>query len=421
MTFMNYKKELYASIEIADHEIRMVVGEFYETRFNILRVEKVEINGVEQKAIVDEQMVVNGIIKTVKKVEEALGFRIERVLVSVPSVNVVRYTKKITVVPEATSKRIRLSDVQNGLNKAISYRPEEKIELVNVGCIKYITNGITSRKMPVDEVCDVLTMSVDLLYADQETVYSYARCIEKAGLEIMDVCLDSYAIAQEAAIFEQTVDKFIILVNLSRQDTTLSLFSHGKLVNCSVIPTGYEAWLSDFKEEYQLSTKVSYRLLQNTCTFDVQKAKDSVIYIWSKGNEQMQLSEKTVCENVAPKIKSWIAEINEACAPIIENGDVRYILSGEGCDLQSMDDLIGELNAPSTIYVPQTIGARSCAYVTCLGLFYSWKEQQDIRHDERISCDLGDVEQSLQVANKKMTNDEGGFTRKLKSILLNDK
>ena len=34
------KKEIYASIEVADHEVRLVVGEFYETRFNILRVEK---------------------------------------------------------------------------------------------------------------------------------------------------------------------------------------------------------------------------------------------------------------------------------------------------------------------------------------------------------------------------------------------
>ena len=39
-------------------------------------------------------------------------------------------------------------------------------------------------------------MNVDLLYADKEVVYAYARCIEKAGLEILDVCLDSYAADQ---------------------------------------------------------------------------------------------------------------------------------------------------------------------------------------------------------------------------------
>ena len=55
-------------------------------------------------------------------------------------------------------------------------------------------------------------MNVDLLYADKEVVYAYARCIEKAGLEILDVCLDSYAMANEAAVFEQTVDKYVIQI-----------------------------------------------------------------------------------------------------------------------------------------------------------------------------------------------------------------
>lgn len=399
----------------------MIVGEFYETRFNILRVEKNEITGISHKIIVDEQAVVNGIMKTVKKAEEALGFRVERVIMALPSVHVVRHVKKVKVLPEASSKRIRLSDIQRGLNQAISFKPEADLELVNIGCIKYITNGITSRKMPLDEASEMLMMSVDLLYADKEIVYSYARCIEKAGLEIMDVCLDSYAVAQEAAVFEQTVDKYVILVNLARQDTTLSLFSHGKLVNCEIIPNGYDKWLHEFKEQYSLSENISYRLLQNTCTFDVSKAKDSVIYIWSSNNEQKQLTEREVCEIAIPKIQEWIRAVNEACLPIVEHGDVRYLITGEGCEISSLAHLISECNAPAQIYVPQTIGARDCSYVTCLGMFYSWREQQTIRQDESISCNLGEVDDSLQITARKVSNDEGGFTKKLKSILLNDK
>ena len=195
------KKEIYASIEVADHEVRLVDGEFYETRFNILRVEKAPIQGIENLSIVDEQNVVNGIIKVKKQAEDVLGYHIERVLLAIPSVSVQRHNKRVTVIPDASSKRIRLSDIQKGLNEAVCFKPDPELELVNIGCIKYITNGITSRKMPIDETADVMHMSVDLLYADKEIVYAYARCIEKAGLEILDVCLDSYAMANEAAVF----------------------------------------------------------------------------------------------------------------------------------------------------------------------------------------------------------------------------
>lgn len=415
------KKEIYASIEIADHEVRLIVGEFCETRFNIMRVEKTPIEGMEQKHIINEQQVVNGIIKVVKKVNDSLGLRLERVLLAIPSVSVARYNKHIRVVPEASSKRIRLSDIQRGLNEGISFKPEPNLELVNVGCIKYITNGITSRKMPIEEVSDVLVMDIDLLFAEKEIVYAYARCIEKAGLEILDVCLDSYAIAQEAAVFEQTVDKYVILVDIARQNTTLSLFSHGKLVNCDVLEDGYGRWLCDLQQIYHLSENVSFRLIQNTCTFKMEDASDSVIYIWSEDGSQKQLSERAVCEAVLPYVKEWIEHVNEACKPIIESGDVRYLITGEGCEIQSLGQLTDMLNAPVQLYAPQTIGARDCSYVCCLGLFYSWKEQMNIRKDERVSCELYEKDEVVEKTSKKYIDEEGGFTKKLKSILLNDK
>lgn len=95
-------------------------------------------------------------------------------------------------------------------------------------------------------------------------------------------------------------------------------------------------WLQDLMEQYHLSGNVSYRLAQNTCTFDADSAKDQIIYIWSKSGEQKQISEKQACEAIVPHVKDWLNMINETCAPIIESGDVRYLLSGEGCEIPSL-------------------------------------------------------------------------------------
>ena len=266
-----------------------------------------------------------------------------------------------------------------------------------------------------------MIMDVDLLYANKDVVYSYARCIEKAGLEILDICLDSYAIAQEAAVFEQTVDKYVVLIDIARQNTTLSLFTHGKLVNCEVLSDGYGKWLTSLREDYHLKDSIGFRLVQNTCNLLDDIVKDNVIYIWSELGEQKQISEKGVQEAIMPYLKAWIEMVNEACLPIIESGDVRYLITGEGCEIQSLQQLLPNFNAKATIYVPQTIGARDCSLVACLGLFYSWKEALNIRKDERISCDIYEVENAVESVTKKSAmDDEGGFTKKLKSILLNN-
>lgn len=46
----------------------------------------------------------------------------------------------------------------------------------------------------------------------------------------------------------------------------------------------------------------------------------------------------------------------------------------------------------------------------------------EIRRDERVCCNTQEVEQTIATTVKKSTDDvEGGFTKKLKSILLSDK
>lgn len=415
------RKQIFAALEIADHEVRLVVGEFHETRFNILRVERVKTTGIINKAVVDEQNIVGAIMKAVQKASTVLGYKIERVLLAIPSIDVTRFNKKVNVFIEDGSKRVRLSHIQSGINEAISYKPDQDLELVNIGCIKYITNGITSRKMPLNEVCDVITMNIDLLYANKEIVYSYARCAEKSGLEIIDICLDSYAIAEEAAIFEQTVDKYVVLIDLERQNTTLSLFTHGKLVNCEVLDGGYGNWLAPLKDKYNLPIDVGFRLIQNTCALEEKEVGDATVYIWSEAGTSRQISERDVYKCVIDPINEWIQMINETCQPIIDSGNVRYILTGEGLEIQEIEKMAKELNAQSQVYVPQTIGARDCGLVTCLGLFYSWKSQLAIRKDERTSCDQRDVEKAVEGANKPSVDDESGFTKKLKSMLLSDK
>ncbi|MEG0265307.1 MAG: cell division protein FtsA [Erysipelotrichaceae bacterium] len=414
-------KQIFAALEIADHEIRLMVGEFHETRFNVLRVERASIIGVKDNKIINEQNIIMAIRKVIASASTALDYKIERVLLAIPSIGVARHNKKINVYLEDGSKRVRLSHIQTGVNEAILYKPSDALELVNIGCIKYITNGITSRKMPLNEVCDVLTMSVDLLFADKDIVYSYARCIEKSGLEIMDICLDSYAIAEEAAIFEQTVDKYVILIDLARQNTTLSLFTHGKLVSCEQMDIGYGNWIEDLKVTYNLPYDVGFRLVKNSC-FNKDELDDSVVYIWSEKGEQKQISENQLYESVMPSLKEWISKLNEVCKPIIESGNVRYLMSGEGMEIQGIETLLNEFNAPAQIYVPQTIGARDCSLVTCLGLFYAWKSQLNIRKDDRICCDVRDLNKAIDNLNpRKASFEENGFTKKLKSMLLSEK
>ena len=411
-------KQIHASVEIADHEVRLVVGEFHEYHLNILSVERVRHNGVENQKIVHEGTIVNALMKACDNASKILGYKIERVLLAVPCVNMKKLNGKVNV--SVKGDRIQLSDIQRGINEVIMSSHDENLELVNIGGIKYVVNGITSRKMPLNEECDLFSIDLDLFYCDKNTLYAYANVIEKANLEILDICLDSYAIGEEAALFEQAVGNYIVLIDLERQTTTLSLFSHGKLLNSEVLYEGYGEWLTPLTNMTGLKSEVCVRLLSENAVLKEKDYPDVPVFLWASGNQERTLSLKQLHEAVKDASKKWLELMKNACQPMMENGKCQVILSGEGCEISGMDEVISQIDEKAMIYVPQTIGGRDCALTCTLGMFYAWKEINVIRNNRLLVADERLIDESLKVVKGK-NSEESGFTKKLMSIIMNEK
>lgn len=414
------KKRVYASIEIADQEVRLVVLEIFEGRYNILRVECVPCSGVQNQTIINEANVVSSIRTAVTNAQAALGYRIERVLLAIPSVHVLRSNQKIHVQIEDGTKSIRLFHIQQGYNKAIQKKLGDEVEYVNVNRISYIVNDNETKKLPLGETCESFVMDVDLLYADKQTIYSYARCIEQANLEILDLCLDAYAISQETAVLVQSNDRPIVQLDLEKDHTTLGFFMNGRLMNCATIEQGYNSFVQDITKKYQLSDEVGYRLLQNIFSGNEDENSDVIVYIEQKENMRVEISAKELANSCLPKIRQWIAQINETCAPIIRQSKAKYVITGKGVNISVLKDLDKAFNAEASIYEVQSIGARDGSFVCGIGMAYAWQDMNRIRHSDRISANNNELEASIDSINHQSRNGEGGFTKKLKSVILSD-
>ncbi|MFR9254238.1 MAG: hypothetical protein ACLVJ6_01140 [Merdibacter sp.] len=59
--------------------------------------------------------------------------------------------------------------------------------------------------------------------------------------------------------------------------------------------------------------------------------------------------------------------------PADQGGNTRYVISGEGMNIQVLEQLMDLFSAPAAAMCP-TIGARDGAYTTAIGMIYNWKE-----------------------------------------------
>lgn len=414
------KKSVYAAIEIADREVRLVVLEIFDARNNILRVERVPHEGVKNGRIEDEQAVAAAIEQAVLQAQNALGYRIERVLLAIPARNVKTSSQRVHITIEDGTHTIRLFHIQQGLKSAMQKKEGENLELVNVSRLSYYLDETPDSRIPLGQDATAFDMEADLLYTDKELLYNYARVIEKAGLQILDICLDSYAQARETAALELSRDKPVILVDLEADHTTLTYLLDGRLVSTAVMDRGYSSFTAGLQKQYGLSTQTCWRLLQNLFHSREMDAPKTIVYIEQQEDRRVEITARELAASVLPSLRGWIAEVNAACQPIVSSQPSRYLITGQGSSIPVLRSMETAFNAPASVYTVTDIGARDGAFCTPLGLAYAWSDLNRIRHEEKTSVNNNELEASIESITRYGKGGEGGFTRKLKKVMLSN-
>lgn len=415
------KKSVYAALELADREVRLVVSEVFNGRSNILRVERVSHDGIRNSKIRDENAVVKAIDTAVSQAQMALGYQIERVILAIPSVNVRPVNHKVHIEIEDGTHTIRRFHIQQGLKSAMSATNFENVEFVNVNQINYYIDGVKQNKIPLGVDSESFDMEVDFLCADKKTLYSYVAAVEKAGLQILDIVLDAYGMAKETGTLSQSLDKPVILVDLEADHTTLAFVNQNKIGFTTILDKGYRFFIQNLREKYGLSETTCWRLLENL--FDAREidAKDVVIYIEQQEEKRIEISQKELAEAILPKLRSWIADINAGCANILASVQARYVITGQGADIPVLKQYLHTFNAPAAVYGVTTIGARSGANVTNLGLIYALMDSNKMNNKDVTSVNNNELEESIESITRYAKDQEGGFTRKLKKAVLSTK
>ena len=96
-------------------------------------------------------------------------------------------------------------------------------------------------------------------------------------------------------------------------------------------------------------------------------------------------------------------------------------MTGKGSNIAVLKELADSFCAETIVYETSTIGARDGSFVADLGAAFVWQDTNRIRNDERISVNNNELEASIDSINQKSKDGDGGFTKKMKSVILADK
>ena len=411
----NIAKQVYATLKFDDDKLQILVAEYFNTRFNIIRTYQSEIEGIADYRIVDENKVKEGLRKGIEHVSAKIGSHLEKAVLVIPPFNFNRVSLRVSVIPE--DGRIRKSDVARAITNSLKTGVGNDLVVINTLISKYTINGISSRRFNENEVCDEAVLDIDLLCADKEMTYSYVKAVSESGIEVLDLTLNDYAIARESVLLDNSINQNIILLDIGSSITYLTLLSKGRLISSEIIYDGLGNICEAVYNSYHLPRPIIPRLVKYSVNFD-SKYPDDAVFAWNSDDKPNSITVREISQCVDKPLDDYVEKVMVMCKPIIEKGAELWIC-GEGSSMEALVSRIREASQCRVrTYYPDTIGARNTELCAAYGALYVYKEKADLN---RLSVNCVDMLQYEKVVDRIEEDIEGeSITSKIKTWFKNN-
>ena len=229
-------KHIYTSLDIGSDSIKIAVCELYQNKLNLLAATSVKAKGIKRGLITDVDSAAKCIKEAFNDISDMVGFKIDKVIASVPS-----YLAEYNIIKGSTdingNSSITSRDVMKSLEVAISSKKLEGKEMVTVLPIDFKVNDDMAIKDPVGLRGNKLSTRAVLVTVPKKNVYSVLGLLEHIGIEVVDISInnigDMYSFKNKN--FEEKVSA---IINIGSDTTSISIYNRSVIVKSTIINCG---------------------------------------------------------------------------------------------------------------------------------------------------------------------------------------
>ena len=252
-------KKIYTCIDIGTDTIRILVSEYYGKKFRTLAVSSVRSKGIKRGVIVDESLVLERLKLALDDISSRINIPIKKAVITIPAYNAecTLVHGNVPIVNE--EKMVTEKDILRVQNSVVNdILPN--MELVSVTPIDFTIyeNGseIETLKDPKNKICDRLGIRAMMVCVPKTSVVSFAKVVEKSGVEVVDLVLSPIADFEEVKT-EELESGMTAIINIGKTITTVSMFNKGIITNTSVLKIGSKIIDDDISYIYYTTKKAA--------------------------------------------------------------------------------------------------------------------------------------------------------------------
>ncbi|KKI93733.1 cell division protein FtsA [Bacillus sp. SA1-12] len=363
--------ELFVSLDIGTSSVKVIIGEMANDTLNIIGVGNVKSEGLRKGSIVDIDETVHSIKKAVEQAERMVGISLKRVVVGVTGNHVHLQDCHGVVAVSSENREISNEDVRRVIEAAqvVSIPPER--EIIDVIPRQFIVDGLDEINDPRGMLGVRLEMEGSIITGSKTILHNLLRCVERAGLEITDICLQPQA-AGSVALSKDEKNLGVALVDIGGGSTTIAVFEQNHLVATSVLPVGGETITKDISIGLRTTTDEAERIkVKYGHAYYDHASEDEVFEVAIIGSDQKRSFNQL---EIADIIEARLEEIYDLILYELKRLGVRelpggFVLTGGTVRMPGVLEL-GQAVFQNSVRIasPDYIGVREPQYMTGVGL-----------------------------------------------------
>jgi cell division protein FtsA len=363
--------ELFVSLDIGTSSVKVIIGEMTNDALNIIGVGNVKSEGLRKGSIVDIDETVHSIKKAVEQAERMVGISLKRVVVGVTGNHVHLQNCHGVVAVSSENREISNEDVRRVIEAAqvISIPPER--EIIDVIPRQFIVDGLDEINDPRGMLGVRLEMEGSIITGSKTILHNLLRCVERAGLEITDICLQPLA-AGSVALSKDEKNLGVALVDIGGGSTTIAVFEQNHLYATTVLPVGGEHITKDLSIGLRTTTDEAERIkVKYGHAYYDHASEDEVFEVSIIGSDQKRTFNQL---EIADIIEARLEEMYELILHEIRRLGVGelpggFVLTGGTVRMPGVLEL-GQVILQNSVRIasPDYIGVREPQYMTGVGL-----------------------------------------------------
>jgi len=368
------KEHYYVALDIGSSSVKVVVGEKFHNGVNVIGTGQTFTDGVSKGMINDFDQAKHAITDTIKKAKIASGVDIDEVFVKIPIADThIQFGEEaIRFGGEATE--INGEHIEELLENVRMHDFAGQNEVVSVYPVSFIVDGLHEVNDPKEMIAEEsLAVKAGVVTANRTLLINIVKCVEAAGLTILDVYSD--AVNYQHVLTDAEAELGAVVIDMGLDLTQFAYYERGSLKYANSVGIAGREITLDLVEEFNTSYDEADQAKEQYghAFFDLASDDEKVSLVQNDSAEPAEVTSKDLADVIELVIEDTLMSIFEDLAANgINNVQGGFVLTGGTANIRGIKELMQDLVAEKVrVHVPNQMGARKPEFTSAISVLSS--------------------------------------------------